>query len=354
VPVIVPLLSGAARHLSTGKAADTAAAMDRPIVIAGAGSIGCFVGGLLAEAGRNVRLLARSRIAEELGTNGLLLTSFEGWEVRLAPGAVPVLTDPAEALKDASLVLVTVKSGSTEEMAGLTAAHAPPGAAVVSLQNGLDNAERLGALLPSRRVLAGMVPFNVLHLGNGRFHKGTSGGILVDDVADVVAILDGKRLPVAGHPDMKAVLAGKLLLNLNNALNALSGLTLHEQLADRRWRRLLARCQDEALAVFARHGIRPWSMGPLPAPWMPRVLRLPTFLFRRLAIVRIDRTARSSMAEDLARGRPTEIAELQGKVVVLAQALGLPAPANQAVLDAVRAAEKAGSGSPQSVPENLA
>jgi 2-dehydropantoate 2-reductase len=330
-------------------------AMDERIVIAGAGSIGCFVGGLLAAGGRDVTLLARPRIAAELAQHGLHLTSFEGWQERLPPGAVRVETDPAVALAGADLVLVTVKSGGTREMAGLISAHAPPGATVVSLQNGLTNAAALRSALPSHCVLAGMVPFNVVALGAGRFHRGTSGNLLVEEAPPVTALLSVPHLAVLGHPDMAAVQAGKLLLNLNNALNALSGLTLFEQLGDRRWRRLLARCQEEGLAVLRAHGIRPWSMGPLPAAWLPRLLRLPTPLFRLLArsAVRIDRTARSSMWEDLEKGRQTEIAELQGRIVAMAEESGLDAPLNRAVLAAIRQAEQGGAGSPRLQPEMI-
>jgi 2-dehydropantoate 2-reductase len=135
------------------------------IVIAGAGSIGCFVGGLLALGGADVVLLARPRIAEEIATNGLRLTSFEGWSETLA--TVAVETDAATALAAADLVLVTVKSGATAAMATLIAAHAPALAPVVSLQNGLANAAILRSALPGRAVHAGMVSFNVLHGGEG-------------------------------------------------------------------------------------------------------------------------------------------------------------------------------------------
>jgi 2-dehydropantoate 2-reductase len=329
--------------------------MDGRIVVAGAGSIGCFVGGLLAGAGRDVLLLARQRVAEEIGSHGLHLTSFEGWELKVRAGDLLTSDDPAAALGKAKLVLVTVKSRDTGDMGSLIARHAPADAVVVSLQNGLGNAALLRKVLPGRRVLAGMVPFNVVGLGEGRFHKGTSGTILVEAADEVLPLISTPLLPVEGHADMTSVLAGKLLLNLNNALNALSGLTLHEQLGSRPWRLLLASCQEEALRVFAAHGISPWSMGPLPARALPRVLRLPTFLFRLLsrASVRIDRTARSSMWEDLERRRPTEIGELQERVVAMAAERGMEAPVNRAVAEAVRAAEREGRGSPRLAAKEL-
>lgn len=326
--------------------------MSDRIVIAGAGSIGCFVGGLLALGGRQVVLLARPRIAAEVREHGLRLASFEGWSERIEPSALILETDPARALAGAAIVLVTVKSGQTRDMAALIAAHAPARAKVISLQNGLDNARRLAAALPGRAVHAGMVSFNVLHLGGGRFHRGTSGPLVIAAGAPVLA---APHLDIIAHPRMDAVLAGKLVYNLNNALNALSGLPLQAQLADRRWRRILAACQDEALAIFAAMGIAPWSLGRLPVRRFPLVLRLPDFLFRLASRAgpRIDSAARSSMWEDLERGRATEIDELQGKIVALGHELGISTPANDLVLAAVRKAEGNGPGSPRLIPSIL-
>ncbi len=322
------------------------------IVVAGAGSIGCFVGGLLVAAGRQVRLLCRERVAAELREHGLHLTGMDGLRLHLPAECLDLSPEP-DALADADIVLVTVKSGATREMAGLIARHAPGHAVVVSLQNGTANAAALREILPKRIVLAGMVPFNVIALGSGRFHRGTSGALAIEaGYPHIAAALRVPHLPVDEQPDMQAVQWGKLLLNLNNALNALSGLTLHQQLLDRNWRRVLAAQQDEALALLDAGGIQPWSMGPLPARLLPRVLRLPTPLFRLLArsAVRIDRTARSSMWEDLQRGRTTEVDELQGAVVRLAAELGGTAPVNARVLALVRAAERAGEGSPRLSP----
>jgi 2-dehydropantoate 2-reductase len=321
-------------------------------VIAGAGSIGCFIGGLLALGGEEVVLLARPRIAGEIAAHGLKLTSFEGWKEEIAPESLQVETDAPTALGAAALILVTVKSGATAEMAALIAEHAPADAVVISLQNGLGNAARLRSALPGRSVHAGMVSFNVLHRGDGRFHRGTSGPLVVAAGAPLLAAL---HLEIVAHPDMEAVLAGKLIYNLNNALNALSGLTLREQLADRRWRRILAAAQDEALAVLRAQGIAPWSLGKVPVTRFPRILRLPDFLFRPISRrgVRIDAAARSSMWEDLERGRLTEIDELQGAIIAAAAALGLQAPVNRAIAEAIHAAEAAGKGSPRLSPADL-
>lgn len=348
-----PLVNGlAVRIVRRARPVHGSAMAGLRIVVAGAGSIGCFVGWLLTLGGRSVALLARQRIADELAANGLRLKSLDGWSADAHP---EVAIDPS-VLGSADLILVAVKSGGTEEMARLIAAHAPPGAAVVSLQNGVGNADRLRARLPGRRIIAGMVSFNVLHRGRGQFHCGTSGPLIVEGSDE--AVLGALRVPhleVEAAPDMRSVQWGKLLLNLNNALNALSGLPLRDQLLDRRWRWLLAAQQEEALLLLRACRIRPWSMGPIPARLFPVMLRLPRPLFRLLArsAVRIDPLARSSMWEDLERGRITEIDELQGAVVRLAKTLGREAPVTRRVLEAVRRAEQAGGGSPRLDPSAL-
>lgn len=325
------------------------------IVVAGAGSIGCFVGGQLAAAGRDVRFLARQRIVDELAQHGLTLTDLEGGEIRLAAGGLAVGTDPA-VLASADVVLVTVKSGATREMANSIRQFAPAHALVVSLQNGIDNATILQQELPGRTVVAGMVAFNVVALGAGRFHRGTDGEIVIDAKASLLAgALSTPHMAIATRADMRAVAWGKLLLNLNNALNALAGVPLREELANRDWRRALAACIAEALAALNAAGIRPARIAALPASLLPAVLRLPDALFRLVAAaqLRIDPNARSSMWDDLEQRRTTEIDQLQGAIVALASEHGTVAPINRAVLDLVKEAERKGTGSPRLSAKDL-
>jgi 2-dehydropantoate 2-reductase len=331
------------------------------IAIAGAGSIGCHAGGCLALAGRRVTLLARPRVADSVDTKGLAVSDLDGDERRVAVGAILATADPVSALAEAGLVLVTVKSGDTAAIAELVARHAPASAIVVSLQNGTGNAETLRRIVPAtQRVVAGMVPFNVVQGetadGVPLFHRATSGKVLVEaGVPGLVELLDVGGFPVAASGDMKAVLWGKLLLNLNNALNALSGLPLAEQLSDRRWRLLLAAQMDEALAAMRASNIHPAKIGALRPALLPRVLRLPDFMFRVLArrMLSVDPKARSSTWEDLNRGRRSEIDAFQGEIVRLAEKAGTAAPVSRRVLERIRQAESAGAGSPGLAPSDL-
>jgi 2-dehydropantoate 2-reductase len=329
---------------------------DRPIGVAGAGSIGCFVGGMLAASGRKVALLARPRVIGEIQANGLRLTSFEGLDRTIAANQL-TLSEDANIFANVSALLVTVKSPDTAEIAEIIASHAPEDAVIVSLQNGVGNAAVLRERLPGRRVLAAMVPFNVVAPGAARFHRATSGDIMVErDDAATAERLSVQGLTMRAIDNIAGVQWGKLLVNLNNALNALSGLPLRSQLAQRPWRRLLADQVAEGLSAIKAAGIKPVSPTPVPSAWTPSLLRLPDAIFQALLgrTMKIDPEARSSMQEDLQRGRRTEIDYLQGVVVEIAARHGLDVPLSRRIVTLIKNAEAAAKGSPGLSPEQVA
>ncbi len=319
------------------------------ICVYGAGSIGCYVGGRLATTGSAtagaVAFVGRPRLAAEVRQHGRHLTDWRGADLRVPPDRVRFETSPAAAA-DADLVLVTVKSSGTEAAGRELAGALKPGALVVSFQNGLYNAELLRAQLPGHTVLAGMVEFNVVHRGHGAFHHGSEGGLAIQNhaaLAPFLAAFAAAGLPLARHADMKGVLWSKLLLNLNNAINALAGVPLKEELAQRAFRRCIALAQRELLELLDAAGIQPTRLK-LPPKLIPSLLAVPDAVFRVLAsrMLAIDPLARSSMWEDLQAGRATEIDWLNGEVVRLAQSLGRDAPVNGRLVALVLEAEKGG------------
>ena len=325
---------------------------DPRIVVAGAGAIGCYVGGRLLQAGLRVAFLGRDRIVKDLCEHGLTISDFQTAPAQV--GTVEASTDPA-LLNGADIVLVAVKSAATAEIAQTIAAHAPT-ACVVSLQNGISNPDVLRAVLPKADVRGGVVAFNVVELGPGRFHQASSGGIDVEDGGGALAAeMSSPALAWAAHADLGPIQWGKLLVNLNNALNALSGETLLTQLQKRDWRRLLAAQMAETLAVLKAAGITPARFTAAPPALVPSILRLPTPLFARLAkaMLTIDPQARSSMQDDLRQGRLTEIDSLQGEVQRLGQAKGVKTPVIDQVVHAIRAAETARKGPPGLNPTDL-
>lgn len=311
------------------------------IVVAGAGSIGSFTGGLLAASGLPVSLLARPRIIADIQTNGLTLSDYSGFSKRVTSDQLALSENP-DILASADLVLVCVKTGGTAEMADLIARYVSPSTPIISLQNGLTGCEVLRAALLGRDVRAAMVPFNVVPAGPGHYHRATSGDIIIQaGQGNLAKVLTVPGLTVLDTPDIAAIQWGKMLINLNNALNALSGMTLRDMLMARNWRRLMADQMAEALRVLASAGIAAKSTTPLSAWMIPHVLRLPTWAFSRIAaqMLTIDPTARTSMAYDLIANRVTEIDSLQGVIIDLGKAHGIATPICTRVAQAIHDAE---------------
>ncbi len=312
-----------------------------PVVIMGAGSVGCYVGGRLQAAGASVHFVGRPRMLGALRQHGLVVTDLDGGRVQFTADQLQLHDTPP---KRAALVLLCVKSGATATAAAALAAALPPGTPVLSLQNGVSNAEHGAAAAPALTWLAGMVPYNIAELAPGHVHRGTAGCLAAQDHPALVPwlpVFKAAGLPLAVHADLLPVLWGKLLLNLNNPVNALSGLPLRAQLLEHDFRVVFAALQAEALTALRAAGIAPARLTPLPPHLLPTVLRLPTWLFRGVAarMLKIDHQARSSMADDLALGRPTEVDAFCGAVVRLAQAHGTAAPVNAKMANLLSAAQ---------------
>jgi 2-dehydropantoate 2-reductase len=313
------------------------------IAVFGAGMIGSYVGGRLAASGADVTLIGRARGLDAIRAHELHVTDMYGADLHVPADRIGLREDAA-ALADADLILVTVKSLATEEAGAAIAQFAKPGTVVLSLQNGVSNAERLQAAAPAARVIAGMVPYNVAERGPGHVHQGTGGEIHAGDDAAFApfhAAFEAAGMPLTLSSDMRGVLWGKLVINLNNAVNALSGKTLIGQMSQRGYRRAVALAQFEALSLLARAKIVPARVHQIPTRVFPWMMSLPDWAYRRLAArgAKIDKHARSSMADDLALGRPTEIAYINGEVVALAARLRRPAPINARIVELIHLAE---------------
>ena len=312
------------------------------IAVLGAGSVGCFIGGCWQAAGLPVTFIGRPNIAEDIRANGLTLSDYSGWQTHLAD--VDYRTNP-RALAEADIIALTVKSAATAAAAREIGVNARKGALVISFQNGVSNLdvlrEEVGDWLQTAR---GLVPYNVAYLGAGRFHKGVAGHLFAEDCpqtrALAEAIGDGSAA-LRLSPDMLGLAWGKLLINLNNAVNALSGRTLIEELRERDYRLVVAASQREGLRLLKHAGIRPGRLGPLPPSVLPLAIGSPDWVVNTLFLKawKIDERARSSMADDLAAGRKTEVDYINGELVALAERLGAEAPVNRAIVSLVHWAE---------------
>jgi 2-dehydropantoate 2-reductase len=318
------------------------------IAVLGAGSIGCFVGGCWQEAGLPVSFIGRPGIAREIGAHGLTLSDFSGWRVAIAPGEVDYHCEPG-GLAQADIIALCVKSGATGEAARQIAEHGREGATVISLQNGVSNVDVLNSELGGRfTVVRGMVPYNVAYLGEGHFHKGVAGDLYAEDrpeMRELAASIGASPAALRLSGDMLGVAWGKLLINLNNAVSALSGRTLLEELRERDYRRVFAASMREGLGLLDRAGIEPAKVGAVGPKLLPWIIGSPDWLFNNVFLKKwkIDAKARSSMADDLAAGRKTEVDYINGELVSLAERIGANAPINRKIVELIRKAEAGAS-----------
>ncbi len=304
------------------------------VAVFGAGAVGCYFGAMLARAGVPVTLIGRPLLVDAISGDGLLLETTTFTErVRVAAS-----TD-AGAARGASLVLVAVKSWDTDEAALALAPHLDEGATVLSLQNGVENAARLRAgtgrdAFPAVVWVAAELtaPGTLTHAGRGDLVIGDETPAAPGAAQRRSALVATSALFArAGVPCLVAEnVVGELWAKLaaNCAFNAVSALgrARYSRLTaapDRR--RLLEDIVGEVLAVAAASGVDLSGRDVFGDAW-----RLGTTMPQ----------ATSSTAQDLARGRRTEIEDLNGFVARRGEALGVPAPVNRTLASLVRLLEE--------------
>ena len=327
--------------------------MSLRVGILGTGSIGGFVGGTLAVSGAaEVVFVGRPRLGVTIAEHGLTVQEYERPARTLAADAVRFETEPG-ALSECDAVLVCVKSAQTAEAAASLAAVISPGAVVASLQNGVQNAGVLRTALPDHEVLGGIVGYNVVWRDGARFHRTMSGALVLDRTVSehgraLMRTFEAAGIEAETRDDLRAEQWTKLLVNLNNAVSALSGASTRVLLSTPGYRRCIAALVEEGVRVLRAAGIPLAPLRGVPVAWMPRILRLPTPLVRVVtrAQMKVGADSRSSMWEDLTRRRTTEVEYLNGEIVRMAEASGAAAPVNRRITALIHEAEAAAAGPP--------
>ena len=292
------------------------------IAVMGAGAVGCYFGAMLARAGNLVTLIGRSQHVEAVRRHGLLL------EHRDFRDHVQVsATTDAVGVVDADIVLFCVKSADTEVAGRLIAPPLKHGAVVLCLQNGVDNADRLQTTIDQTAVpaivyvaaeMAG--PGHVKHHGRGELIIGAS-----PSSASIAATFSQAGAPTA----------------------------VSDKVADELWVKLITNCAYNALSAVAQLPYGRLSKVNGVTEVVRSVVRECTEVASALGIVvpeKISETVLalagsmpdqySSTAQDLARGKKTEIDYLNGYVVRKGEELSIPTPANRTLLVMVKLLEE--------------
>jgi 2-dehydropantoate 2-reductase len=289
------------------------------VAVVGAGAVGCYYGGMLARAGCPVTLIGRPAHVQAIERDGLLLDTL-GFKERVA---VRAATGIDEA-RGAQLVLFCVKSNDTEPAAKELAPHLARDAIVLSMQNGVDNLERLRAHAPGP-AFAAVVYVAAAMAGPGHVRHTGRGDLVIGALAD-----EGGR--AAARPGLERV-AGWLR-------RADIGCAVSDNVEGELWAKLLINCAYNAISAlgrarYRRIGAHPAGLGVLEeavreviAVAQAAGVRLPEGDLVEAArdISRTMAGATSSTAQDIARGKRTEIDHLNGYVVRRGEALGVPTP----------------------------
>lgn len=281
------------------------------VAVMGAGAVGCYYGGMLARAGHDVVLIGRPAHVEAVRRDGLHLQT-QTFDERVAIGAAT----EASAVAGADLVLCCVKATDTEAAAVDMAPHLAADARVLSLQNGVDNAERLQARLP-QRVAPAVVYVATDMAGPGHVRHHGRGELVLPrgalDAATLQAFADA-GIPIETSDNVAGALWAKLVVNCAfNALSAITRLPYGTLWQSAGARAAMADAVAECEAVAAAAGIT------LPGNSWQAVVRIAQTMPAQL----------SSTAQDLARGKRSEIDHLNGTIARLGAERGIPTPTNR-------------------------
>jgi len=282
------------------------------VAVMGAGAVGCYFGGMLARAGHDVTLVARPEHVEAITRDGLHMdTKTFNEHVR-----VKANSDPA-AVEGAQLVLFCVKSGDTESAGNQIRPYVGNETVVLCLQNGCDNDQRLRGVLAQPEVAAAVVFLGSEMRAPGVVKHHGSGELVIDPIRGVpglAQIFEAAAIPTRTSENVRGELWRKLIINCAyNAISALARKPYGQTVPSPGVRDVMRDIIDECLAVATADGIN------VPGDVDAAVWR----------IVETIPQQYSSTAQDILRGKPTEIDYLNGHIVRRGKALGIRTPANQ-------------------------
>jgi 2-dehydropantoate 2-reductase len=291
------------------------------IAIMGAGAVGCYYGGMLARAGHAVTLIGRPQHVAAVLRDGLLLDT-QAFQMHIPMQA----STDASGIQGAELVLCCVKSTDTESAAAEMAPHLAPDTIVLSLQNGVDNAERLQALL-CREVSPAVVYVATEMAGPGHVKHHGRGELVIGPTADsdaLARLFSEAGIPLQISDNVAGALWAKLILNCAyNALSAITQLPYGQMVQGEGVTGVMHDIVQECLAVAQGEGVI------VPGDIAEAVARIAQTMPAQL----------SSTAQDLARGKRSEIDHLNGYILRKGAALGIATPANRLLHSLVRLLE---------------
>ena len=298
------------------------------IAVVGAGAVGGYFGGMFARAGAPIVFVGRKHFADAIESKGLVLDRSHGQErIRIEA------TTDIGAVRDCSLILFCVKANDTSATAAQMAPFVKPDSIVVCLQNGVDNADKVRAAtnvvaIPAAVYVAVSVPepSRVKHLARGDLIIGPPS----KKTTEVAKVFERAGIPCRISENIEGELWVKLLRNCAlNAISALGRVHYGEIAQNANAKQLMQNVVDEVLAVAVAARVV-----------MPDIHDRESGMAAAMDLAMQMADAFSSTAQDLNRGRPTEIDALNGYVARRGAELGVPVPVNHALFTLIKLAEQ--------------
>ena len=312
--------------------------------VIGLGAIGSIVGGLLTKSGEDVVLIGKKYQVEIINQKGIRIDGFND----------TILVENVHASNDLSVisnvdvVIICIKSQDTQNFANDLKKFVKKSALLISLQNGVRNLEILRNITGNKAISSAIL-FNALYTKPGEVQFTIKGGLLLgsdnstyDVVNRLVTSLKKEGLESKIVDNIEGYAWSKLIVNLQNAVTALTGQTIGESIIDKDSRAVLIATMKEGIYVTEHSGI---SIKPLPNMDPRRIIRRlslfnSTFLKIGIRMMKLSGNARTSMWQSLFRGKPTEINYINGEIVYIAKKNNLKAPINKKLVELIKEAEK--------------
>lgn len=315
------------------------------IAVIGAGAVGSVIGGLLANAGEDITLIGRRSHVDAVNRDQLRIDG--------ALGTMRVRVAAAERLDfKPNLVLLTTKTQGVAAAAREIRPYAI-GVPVVTMQNGIRSDELVAKVLGKDDILSCVVLFGATFLEPGSVTYSPQGVLVlgvpfgsIDERARTIAATLNRAIPTHLSANIAGAHWTKLIVNENNALPAVTGLSIQDVNRQPALNNLSILLMREAMATIAAAGIKLTSLPKLPAAALRTMLRMPLPVAARLLRLlsrSLGKTpALGSTLQSIRRGESTEIDYLNGEIVALGRRTGRPTPCNAAVVDLVHQVESTG------------
>jgi 2-dehydropantoate 2-reductase len=310
--------------------------------VIGLGAVGSIVGGLLTKSGENVVLIGKKNQVDVINKNGIKLNGINGsFIVSNANASSDLLS-----LKDIDLIIICVKSQDTQNLAYSLKDNIKKSAIILTLQNGVRNSDIFNKIT-GNKVISGVVLFNALYSTPGEATLTIKGGLLIEDyslyheaIQGLINSFKNEGLNSKSSKNIKGFQWSKLIVNLQNAITALTGQTIKESIIDPYSRSILIATMKEGMYILEKSGISIKTLPDMdPKKIINRLSRYNTIILKIGSKLLRLKNARTSMWQSLSRGKNTEIDFINGEIVNLANENNFAAPINTKLVRLIKVVE---------------